>query len=98
MSFRKSFSDASAPAPAPSVQALLAHCSKAGSWVTPRSSVIGSKWGGPGELRAGGGRPAGARAGRRATRPAQAGDEGPARERRPPRNDVVEYYKGGEEQ
>src|SRR6266542_5648060 len=42
MSLRKSWSETSAPSPAPKFQTLFAHCSKSMSWVTPRSSVIAS--------------------------------------------------------
>src|ERR1700729_3995203 len=42
MSLRKSLSETSAPSPAPSAQTLLAQASNSRSWVTPRSSVIGS--------------------------------------------------------
>ena len=51
MSFRKSLSDTSAPKPEPKFQILFAHCSKAVSCVTPRSSVIASNFVRPGDLR-----------------------------------------------
>src|SRR3954447_20575332 len=51
MSLRKSFSDVSAPRPAPKFQTLAAHCSNSTSWVTPRSSVIASNSERPGDLR-----------------------------------------------
>src|SRR3989440_8451502 len=51
MSLRKSFSETSAPRPAPICHTLLAHCSKSGSCVTPRSSVTASYSVRPGDLR-----------------------------------------------
>ena len=51
MSFRKLASDTSEPRPAPKFQTLFAHCSKATSCVTPRSSVIASYSVRPGDLR-----------------------------------------------
>src|SRR6266446_5071618 len=50
-SLRKSFSDTSAPRPAPTRQTLFAHFSNSVSWVTPRSSVIASYLFLPGDLR-----------------------------------------------
>src|SRR5205823_9362768 len=43
--------ETSLPRPEPKFQTLLAHCSKAGSCVTPRSSVIASYSVRPGDLR-----------------------------------------------
>src|SRR5689334_11448294 len=51
MSLRKSASDVSPPRPAPKFHTLLHHCSKSGSCVTPRSSVIASYSVRPGDLR-----------------------------------------------
>src|SRR5215475_4179219 len=51
MSLRKSCSEDSAPSPPWKSQTLLAHCSKSGSWVTPRSSVMASYSVRPGDLR-----------------------------------------------
>src|SRR5260221_606614 len=51
MSLRKSFSDTSAPRPAPKFHTLLAHFSNSVSWVTPRSSVTASYFVRPGDLR-----------------------------------------------
>src|SRR5579864_1579077 len=51
MSLRKSFSETSAPSPAPMCQTLFAHFSNSRSWVTPRSSVIASNSVRPGDLR-----------------------------------------------
>src|SRR5204863_5257348 len=51
MSLRKSASDVSAPRPLPKFHTLLAHFSNSVSWVTPRSSVIGSYSVRPGDLR-----------------------------------------------
>src|SRR5215475_5839725 len=42
MSLRKSLSETSAPRPEPKFQTLFAHFSNSVSWVTPRSSVMGS--------------------------------------------------------
>src|SRR5580658_3507888 len=50
MFLRKSFSETSEPSPAPGFHTLLAHCSNSVSWVTPRSSVIGSYSVRPGDL------------------------------------------------
>src|SRR5436190_10197242 len=51
MSFRKSFSETSAPRPEPKFQTLLAHFSNSVSWVTPRSRVTASNSVRPGDLR-----------------------------------------------
>ena len=51
MSLRKSFSELSAPSPAPRFQTLAAQRSNSVSWVTPRSSVIASNSVRPGDLR-----------------------------------------------
>src|SRR3954468_16895847 len=50
-SLRKSFSEVSAPSPAPKFQTLLAHFSNSVSCVTPRSSVMASYSVRPGDLR-----------------------------------------------
>src|SRR6185369_8027881 len=50
-SLRKSFSETSDPRPDPRFQTLFAHFSNSVSWVTPRSSVIGSYSVLPGDLR-----------------------------------------------
>ena len=50
-SLRKFFSETSAPRPEPKFQTRLAHASNSGSCVTPRSSVIGSYFVRPGDLR-----------------------------------------------
>src|SRR2546426_11082139 len=50
-SLRKSLSETSAPRPAPKFHTLLAHFSNSVSWVTPRSSVMGSYSVRPGDLR-----------------------------------------------
>src|SRR6516164_11618116 len=51
ISLRKSFSETSAPRPAPKFQTLFAHCSNSLSCVTPRSNVIASYSVRPGDLR-----------------------------------------------
>src|SRR5215210_6804661 len=51
MSLRKSASETSEPSPEPKFQTLFAHCSNSTSWVTPRSSVIGSYFERPGDFR-----------------------------------------------
>src|SRR5215207_4336873 len=51
ISLRKSFRETSKPGPELKVQILLAHFSNSGSWVTPRSRVIGSYLVWPGDLR-----------------------------------------------
>src|SRR3954452_5969402 len=50
-SLRKSLRDDSEPSPAPKFHTLLAQASNSGSWVTPRSSVIGSNSLRPGDFR-----------------------------------------------
>src|SRR5262245_16250920 len=51
MSLRKFWRETSAPSPAPKFHTLLAHRSNSRSWVTPRSSVMGSYLVRPGDLR-----------------------------------------------
>src|SRR5205823_2433992 len=51
MSLRKSLSDTSLPRPEPKFHTLLAHFSNSVSWVTPRSSEMGSYSVRPGDLR-----------------------------------------------
>src|ERR1700733_849225 len=51
MSLRKSFSETSEPSPALKFQTLFAHCSNVVSCVSPRSSVMGSYFVRPGDLR-----------------------------------------------